>query len=276
MNATAHQKKLAELQITDIKTNGVASIRQFYRPEKLESLKQSVVEEGVLQPVVVSQEEDGSYELVIGSRRIKSSQRAGEKSIPAVIVKGLDDKSKLIMALSENIHREDLTPFEEARVMLRLLNEYKMSIKGLSTVIGLSERSISSRIRLLKLPTEVQEMISEQLLGINNVSIIEQLKSPEDQARFARITVDHHLNVQELLALIRNEVKKEKKKKEPKRPMTAERANLRISVATNSIKTMGANIVGANKKDLLKIRLALVKLEMEVKKWIEKIDAETK
>ena len=270
------KREIAELPIAQIKMDGVANIREFYSPESLNDLSASISEVGVIGPVIVSKEKDGTYELVIGSRRIKASLRAGKETIPAIVLEGLDSKDKLIMALSENIHHEDLTPFEEARNMLKLLNEHKMSMKELSLVLGRSENTIGNRIKLLKLSEPVQKLVSQELVNLNIVKILESLKSPEDQERFARITVDHALNVQELSALVEKEVEKKVRKPKPKDSITHKKAQLQIGVITNSLRRLMLNVTRMNKKEQAIVRSALIQLEREVRDWIHKLETEAK
>ena len=284
MNAPAlrvQKREIVELPIAQIKLDGVANIREFYSPESLNDLSQSIYEVGVIGPVIVSGEKNGTCELVIGSRRIKASLRAGKETIPAIVMEGLDPKTKLVMALSENIHHEDLTPFGEARTMLRLLNEHGMSMKELSLTIGYTESTISNRIKLLKLPESVQELVSKNLVKLSTVSVLEHLKSPEDQARFAKITVDHALNAQELGALVVAEKKKEVEKKEAaatraRQAMTSKKVGLRLSVITNAVRQLMLVAIKMSKPDLAVVKSALLKLESEVHDWIQKIDAELK
>lgn len=271
------KRKMVELPIAVIKTDGVAKIRELYQPENLNNLSTSISEVGVMEPIVVSREKDGTYELVIGSRRINASLRDGEETVPAIIHEGLTNKTKLIMALSENIHHEDLTPFEEARVFLKLLNEYEMTLKQLAQSIGRGEAAIRSRIKLLQLPPDVQDLMSQRLIGVNTIRIIESLKSPEDQERFARITVDHLLNVQELSALIESEIKKKvSNRKVSRQPITAKKAQLRIASFTSSIRRLMLDVVKMNKKEQVLVKSALITLRREIDGWIEKVELATK
>ncbi|MEK7565277.1 MAG: ParB/RepB/Spo0J family partition protein [Patescibacteria group bacterium] len=170
MSATVAKVKksnVIEIRITDIITDGVACIRELYEIESLESLGESISEIEVLEPILVVKTKNDRYELIIGSRRIKASQRAGKETIPAMVIEEeLDDKTKIILALSENIHREDLTPFEEARAILKLISQYGMTLKEVAQSLKREESRVRNRIKLLKLPRDVQELISKLLASV--------------------------------------------------------------------------------------------------------------
>lgn len=124
----------------------------------LDELVTSIREHGVLQPIVVSQQPNGTYQLIAGERRWRSAQRAGLQSVPAV-VKEATPRSSLELALVENIQRQDLNALEEATAFRQLLDEHGLTQEHLAQRLGMSRVAVTNRLRLLQLPTEAREAI---------------------------------------------------------------------------------------------------------------------
>lgn len=156
--------------------------RKNFDPEKLSELAQSIKENGLAQPIIVSKDSvAGVYELVAGERRLRASQLAGLSHIDAVVKDPLPDKQRLAIALIENLQREDLNPVEEALGYLRLMKEFSVNQTQLSDIVGKSKSAVSNTLRLLELPEPIQkalefEEISEgharALLAIQNKSAV--------------------------------------------------------------------------------------------------------
>jgi len=125
----------------------------------LEELAASIKELGVLQPIVV-EEESGGYRLIAGERRLRAAKRAGLTTIPAVIRESSGEHT-LIEALVENLQRSDLTPMEQARAYSRLLEEYGMTQDAVAKRVGKSRPAVSNTLRLLQLPSEIQNLLEE-------------------------------------------------------------------------------------------------------------------
>jgi ParB family chromosome partitioning protein len=135
-------------------------------PEALTELASSIRTQGLLQPVVV-RPVDGGYELIAGERRWRAAQMAGLKQVPA-IVREVPDESAMVMALIENIQREDLNPIEEAAGLQRLLDEFRMTHEQAADAIGRSRSATTNLLRLLKLAKPVQSMLMEGVLDMGH------------------------------------------------------------------------------------------------------------
>ena len=131
--------------------------------EALEALSQSVREKGVLQPLLVRERENGKYEIIAGERRFRAASMAGLTEVP-VIVKSMDDKEVLEVALVENLLRENLSAIEEAEGLQRLIDEFSHTQEALSQIIGKSRSHIANTLRLLSLPASVRQMIRDGVL----------------------------------------------------------------------------------------------------------------
>lgn len=190
--------------------------RKYFSNEAIQELTDSVKEHGVLQPIIVRKSIKG-FEIVVGERRFRAAKEAGLETIPAV-VRRLNDQQMMELALLENLQREDLTPIEEANAYQKLMDELKLTQEQLAKRLAKSRPHISNHIRLLTLPTYVQELISEGELSMGHGRTLLSLKDKSKlQAVISRIQKES-LNVRQLEQLIQQmnqnvprETKKEKR-----------------------------------------------------------------
>ena len=168
--------------------------RTHFNSDDLAELVHSVREFGVLQPVVVRQNSDGDYELIMGERRTRAAREAGLETIPA-IVRETADEDLLRDALLENLHRSELNPLEEASAYQQLLEDFGITQEELATRIGRSRPQISNTIRLLKLPVPVQQRVAAGVLTAGHARAILSLDNPEAMQRLADKVVNEDLSV---------------------------------------------------------------------------------
>jgi ParB family transcriptional regulator, chromosome partitioning protein len=187
-------------------TVGVAAIRPGrYQPRtrmderSLAELAQSIRSQGLLQPVVV-RPVDGGYELVAGERRWRAAQMAGLEQIPA-IVREVPDETALVMALIENVQREDLNPIEEAAAVQRLIDEFKMTHEQAADAVGRSRSATSNLLRLLKLAKPVQEMLMRGALEMGHARALLALDGARQIELATRIAA-RGLSVRDTEALV--------------------------------------------------------------------------
>lgn len=168
--------------------------RSVFDADDLAELVHSVREFGVLQPVVVRDTGDGTYELIMGERRTRAAREAGLESIPAV-VRDTADEFLLRDALLENLHRSQLNPLEEASAYQQLLEDFGITQEELATRIGRSRPQISNTIRLLKLPVPVQQRVAAGVLTAGHARAILALEEVEAMQRLADKIVNEDLSV---------------------------------------------------------------------------------
>ncbi|MCH1881597.1 ParB/RepB/Spo0J family partition protein [Agrococcus sp. ARC_14] len=172
--------------------------RMVFDEDDLSELEHSIREFGVLQPIVVrpaTPAEDGTkYELIMGERRWRASQRAGLETIPA-IVKDTPDDAMLRDALLENLHRAQLNPLEEASAYQQLMEDFSITQDELSKRIGRSRPQVSNTIRLLKLPQPIQTRVASGVLSAGHARAILSLSTPESQEQLAAKIVNEDLSV---------------------------------------------------------------------------------
>lgn len=142
--------------------------RLDFNQDALEALSQSIKEKGILQPLLVRDIGDGNFEIIAGERRFRAAKMAGLSEVP-VIIKDMDDKEVLEVALVENLLRENLSAIEEAEGLQRLINEFAHTQEAISQIVGKSRSYIANTLRLLMLPPEVQQMVRDNILTAGHV-----------------------------------------------------------------------------------------------------------
>ena len=172
--------------------------RRSFDAEQLEELTNSIREKGVMSPLLVRPTEDPNiFELIAGERRWRAAQKAGLHDVP-VIVREVDDKEALELAIIENVQRADLNPLEEALGYGQLIEQFDYTQQDLAQVIGKSRSHVANTLRLLKLPEDVRGMVSSGTLTAGHART---LITSEDPAALARQIVDKGLSVREAEAL---------------------------------------------------------------------------
>lgn len=174
--------------------------REHFEEQGLAWLARSIREVGVLQPIVVRRREEG-YELVAGERRLRAAKLAGLATIPAVI-RDTDDTDALREALIENLHREDLSPLEQAAAFEELLEELGSSHEELAERLGHSRSHVSNTMRLLQLPPQVQRLVSEGRISAGHARALLALQDQEAQEALALRIAAEGLSVRQVEALV--------------------------------------------------------------------------
>lgn len=174
--------------------------RRLFDEDGLQELAASIAQIGVLQPILV-RPADGGYELIAGERRWRAAGIAALEVIPA-IVRTTDDMSSMEQALVENLHRADLTPLEEAAAYHQLIEDFDFTHEQVAERVGKSRSAISNALRLMALPTEIQQYLSDGRLTARHARSLLSIDDAETQLRFAHEAVSNELTVRELEALI--------------------------------------------------------------------------
>lgn len=184
--------------------------RQYFDDETLETLKRSILEYGILQPITVRRTNNG-YELVAGERRFRAAQLAGLDEIPAVVVAG-DEKKSAVMSLLENLQREDLTFFEIAQSYERLIREQGMTQSEVAQSIGKSQSSVANKLRLLRLPPIIRKFIRDYGLSERHARALLRLPSDEERLDAVKQMCLHSMTVSEAEELVDSMLEPKKKK----------------------------------------------------------------
>jgi len=169
--------------------------RRTIDPEKLEELAASIRAQGVIEPIVVRASGD-RYELIAGERRWRATQLAGLAEIPA-LVREVDDRAVVAIALIENIQREELTPLEESQALKRLIDEFDLTHQQVADAVGRSRAAVSNLLRLMDLPAEIKQLLEQKKLDMGHARAL--LTLPESLAiGLARQAAEHGWSVREL------------------------------------------------------------------------------
>lgn len=168
--------------------------RTQFEKESLEELANSIKEKGVIQPLVVRKKSDSQYEIIAGERRWRAAQIAGLHEVPAII-KTLSNKETLEIAIIENIQRENLNPIEEAEAYGRLLNEFQLTQQQVSEKVGKDRATVANVLRLLGLPGEIKEMLSNSSLSAGHAKVILGLEDSKKMVQLAKKIIQNQLSV---------------------------------------------------------------------------------
>lgn len=184
--------------------------RKIFKDKEIEELSASIKENGIIQPLIVTLEEDNTYKLISGERRLRASRLAGLEMVP-VVVKKVTKKEHMAMAIIENVQRSDLNCVEEALAYYSLMNEFGLTQEEVAKQIGKDRSTVANFLRILKLPREVIQFLQKDMLSFGHAKVLVALKDDEAMKRFAREVIDNNLSVRELEKII-----KTKKAKAPK------------------------------------------------------------
>ena len=187
------------LPIDSIRPNPCQPRRVFTEPE-LEELAGSIRELGVLQPLTVRRR-DGQWELVAGERRLRAARLAGLDAVPCLSIQA-DSQSSSLLALVENLQRRDLDFWEEALALRQLIDTYHLSQEDVARRIGKSQSAVANKLRLLRLPSEVLELLREHGAAERHARALLRLKSEHQQLDAARRFVAENLTVAQAEALV--------------------------------------------------------------------------
>ena len=199
--------------------------RVHFDEESLVELAASIAEMGILQPILVRpSDEEGQYQLIAGERRWRAAQRAGLTTVPAVI-RPTDDVGSVEQALVENLHRQDLTPLEEAAAYQQLLEDFELTHDQLAGRVGKSRSAITNSIRLLGLPPSVQSYLADGQLSAGHARALLGTPDRAKQEELARTAVTEGWSVRDVERAIRGETDPElEPTPEPDRPPEPDRS----------------------------------------------------
>jgi len=196
------------ININDIKPNENQP-RKTFTEEKLNELAASITEHGIIQPLVVRKNK-GSYEIVAGERRWRAARKAELKEVPCII-REFTDEENMLVAIIENMQREDLNPIEEAEGLNQMIKTYGLTQEEVSKSVSKSRPYITNALRLLKLPEEIKNFVMEGKLTTGHARALINVENKKLQAELCRRIVEEGLSVRKVEELARAESKPKKK-----------------------------------------------------------------
>ncbi len=244
-------QNVVELKLTEIEPNKSQPRRKFDE-EKLAALAESVSEYGVLQPIVVKKLDTGFYQIIAGERRWRAARMAKLKKIP-VVIKELDDRETMEIALIENLQRENLNPIEEAEGFQELIDNFKLTQEQLSQKLGKSRPAIANSLRLLNLPSEIRQYLIEGKLSSGHARALLAAENKEIQLAAAKKIIDEEMSVRQTEAYIAQLQKKTKNK--PKVAQEEEIKRYIVSLENSLSSVFGTKVKIHNNKNKGKIEI---------------------
>ncbi len=203
--------------------------RREFKEEELASLAGSIKQYGVLQPLVVTKQEIDhefgrrvQYELLAGERRLRASKLAGFREVPAII-KEAGNQEKLELALIENVQREDLNPIEEAEAYKKLADDFSLTQEQMAERVGKSRETVANKLRLLSLPREVQQYISDELLTEGHGKVLLSVDNPERVRMLAKEAIKRAWSVRALEVEVKKILSPREQRPEPEKNPQLER-----------------------------------------------------
>lgn len=169
--------------------------RRHFDPEALAELSESIKANGIIQPLIVNKTEASEYELIAGERRLQAARLAGLEFVP-VVIRSVSEKEQLQLAIVENVQREDLDPIEEAYAYQTLADDFALTHQEVAKIVSRDRTTVTNSIRLLKLPPEVQALVSEAKLSPGHARAVLGVQ-PELQTSFAQYIIQYRLNVRQ-------------------------------------------------------------------------------
>lgn len=208
-------KDISQIKLSLIEPNRNQPRKNFDN-EKIEALANSIKENGLIQPIIITPSKNGMYKIVAGERRWRASKKAGLKEIPAVI-RDYSDEQVAEIALIENLQREDLNPIEEALGYKALLEEFNLTQELISQKIGKSRSAIANSMRLLSLEEQIQKLLVAGDITSGHARAILSLEDNDLRLALSRRIIEDGLNVRQTEALSRQLQKKAPNKKTPEK-----------------------------------------------------------
>lgn len=203
--ASSDEGALKSIPVSQIARNPFQPRKEF-RVDELAELQESLNASGLLQPITVRRRpgKDG-FELIAGERRLRAATRLGWKEIPAII-KEIDDKAILTLALIENLQRTDLNPIEEGEGYYRLSHDFGMTQQQIAETVGKDRTTVANMLRVLQLPDSVRKLLEEGQLSLGHAKVLLAVDDPAQITRLAREIVSEGLTVRELERRLREVV----------------------------------------------------------------------
>ena len=191
--------------------------RSDFDEDKLKQLAESIRERGIIQPLLVSSNGSNRYKLIAGERRLRAARLIGEEEVPVIIMETSSEDETLELALVENIQRQDLNPIEEAIAYSRLIEEFHLTQEEVARKVGRKRSTVTNTLRLLKLPSSLQEDVAGALLSEGHARVLLRLKdTPAHMQEIRDRILKEELSVRQTEKLCRQAVQKKKQPVEKK------------------------------------------------------------
>ena len=237
--------------------------RKVFKDEELEELTKSISEYGVLQPLIVKRAAGKRFILIAGERRLRAAVLAGLKTVPAV-VKEIQDREAALIALVENVQRENLSFLEEARAYKKLMEDFGLTQGEISKRVSKQQSTISNKIRILSLPDDIQNAIMKNGLTERHARALLKLSNQEDRKKIVERVAANGLNVKQTEKLIEDMLASKEKAERNRRKINYISYKIYMNTirkAFNQVKDVekNARLIESDKGDFLEVKIIIPK-----------------
>jgi ParB family chromosome partitioning protein len=266
--ATQSQTLSSDGQLTELSINslrpGIYQPRKDMAPEALEELAASIQSQGIIQPIVVRNVGHDQFEIIAGERRWRAARQAGLKMVPC-LVKNVQDRAAVAMALIENIQREDLNAIEEAQALERLQDEFELTHQQVADVIGKSRTAVSNLLRLNQLEAPVKKLVESKQIDMGHARALLALEG-DVQCEIAQAVAKKQLTVRQTEDLVKKCLKPNSSEKKQSEDRDAQEISLRLSEKLGAKVSLVRNASGKAKVTISldephKLKQLIAKLE---------------
>jgi len=250
---TTNKEEIIEISISELRPNPYQP-RKVFDSQALADLASSIKEHGVFQPIIVKKSIKG-YEIIAGERRVRASKIAGLEKVPAII-RNLNDEQMMEIALLENLQRENLSAIEEAKAYKSMIDNLHLTQEQLSIKVGKSRSHVTNILGLLRLPSEVQDMVVSKKISMGHARVLSKLESDEKIIEMAHDIVDKKIPVRNVEEISQNTEKKVKNVR-PNKPKSNEyfeveevlkdKLDTKVKIKDNKIIISFANVADLNR-----------------------------
>lgn len=246
-------EEIVELPLEELRVNPYQP-RKVFNEQALDDLTNSIKEHGVFQPIIVKKSIKG-FEIIAGERRVRASKRAGKTSVPAII-RDFTDAQMMEIALLENLQRENLNAIEEATAYVLLLKKLNLTQDELSKKVGKSRSYITNIVGILRLPSEVKELVTDGKISMSHAKILSKMENPEQIKEIAHKITDEGMAVRDLESLVDNKEipRKIKIEKIPKsneykyvEDMMKDKLDTKVKISDKKIEISFVNVADLNR-----------------------------
>ncbi len=222
--------------------------RTIFNEEKIEELSRTIHTHGIIQPIVVREFDKEQFEIIAGERRWRAVQKLNWETVPA-IVKNLNDAETASVALIENLQREELSPIEEAIAYGKLLELHNLTQEALAQRLGKGQSTVANKLRLLKLPEEVQGALLEKLITERHARALIPLKDPGKQVQLLQEVIEKSFNVKQTEDRVVKMLDKGKDKPKPRRKAFSKDMRIAVNTIRQSLSMVSDSGINLNAEE---------------------------
>ena len=239
--------------------------RKIFRQEELTQLASSIRDYGVLQPILVKPASDGTFSVIAGERRYRAACQAGLFTIPA-IVRSMEEEEAALVALVENVQRENLGYLEEARAYKKLMDDFGLTQSEIAQKVGKQQSTISNKIRILSLPDDIQEVLTEHMLTERHARALLRVQGEDDRRNVIARVIKNNLNVKQTEKLVEDLLSSQEELRRKKNKVNYISYKIYVNTirkAFSQIKEMEENAIFTqeDKGDVLELKITIPKKE---------------